>query len=115
MKIAVFSAKRYDREFLDAANVAAGHDLQYFETRFFLVPGTGTVYVDSKLSVIRQRSVAEGFYTAVAARDLARKKKIDMPITEQVYQVLHRRRPLLEALKTLLEREYSEELRGIRE
>ena len=28
-------------------------DLQYFETRFFLVPGTGTVYVDAKLSVIR--------------------------------------------------------------
>ena len=36
-------------------------DLQYFETRFFLVPGTGTVYVDSKLSVIRQRSVGNGF------------------------------------------------------
>jgi glycogen debranching enzyme len=36
-------------------------DLQYFETRFFLVPGTGTVYVDSKLTVIRQRSVADGF------------------------------------------------------
>jgi glycogen debranching enzyme len=36
-------------------------DLQYFETRFFLVPGTGTVYVDAKLSVIRQRSVGAGF------------------------------------------------------
>jgi glycogen debranching enzyme len=36
-------------------------DLQYFETRFFLVPGTGTVYVDSKLSVIRQRAVGDGF------------------------------------------------------
>jgi glycogen debranching enzyme len=36
-------------------------DLNYFETRFFLVPGTGTVYVDSKLSVIRRRSVAGGF------------------------------------------------------
>ena len=36
-------------------------DLQYFESRFFLVPGTGTVYVDSKLSVIRQREVADGF------------------------------------------------------
>ncbi len=35
-------------------------DLQYFESRFFLVPGTGTVYVDAKLSVIRQRSVAGG-------------------------------------------------------
>jgi glycogen debranching enzyme len=37
-------------------------DLQYFETRFFLVPGTGTVYIDAKLSVIRQRSVANGFH-----------------------------------------------------
>ena len=37
-------------------------DLQYFETRFFLVPGTGTVYIDAKLSVIRQRSVSNGFH-----------------------------------------------------
>jgi glycogen debranching enzyme len=37
-------------------------DLNYFETRFFLVPGTGTVYVDAKLSVIRQRAVAGGFH-----------------------------------------------------
>ncbi|MFZ0616677.1 MAG: glycogen debranching N-terminal domain-containing protein, partial [Chthoniobacterales bacterium] len=36
-------------------------DLQYFETRFFLVPGTGTVYIDSKLSVIRRRAVGNGF------------------------------------------------------
>ncbi|HEU6443460.1 MAG TPA: glycogen debranching N-terminal domain-containing protein [Gaiellaceae bacterium] len=37
-------------------------DLQYFETRFFLVPGTGTVYVDAKLSVIRRRAVGDGFH-----------------------------------------------------
>ncbi|MGH3082220.1 MAG: amylo-alpha-1,6-glucosidase [Gaiellaceae bacterium] len=37
-------------------------DLQYFETRFFLVPGTGTVYVDAKLSVIRRRAVGNGFH-----------------------------------------------------
>ena len=37
-------------------------DLQYFETRFFLVPGTGTVYVDAKMSVIRQRAVGDGFH-----------------------------------------------------
>jgi glycogen debranching enzyme len=42
-------------------NPLSTDDLQYFETRFFLVPGTGTVYVDSKLSVIRQRAVAGGF------------------------------------------------------
>src|SRR4051794_7971068 len=37
-------------------------DLQYFETRFFLVPGTGTVYIDATLSVIRQRAVSNGFH-----------------------------------------------------
>jgi glycogen debranching enzyme len=37
-------------------------DLQYFETRFFLVPGTGTVYIDAKLSVIRERAVGDGFH-----------------------------------------------------
>ncbi len=36
-------------------------DLNYFETKHFLVPGTGTVYVDAKLSVIRQRAVIDGF------------------------------------------------------
>jgi glycogen debranching enzyme len=42
-------------------NVLSTDDLQYFQTRFFLVPGSGSVYVDSKLSVIRQREVADGF------------------------------------------------------
>jgi glycogen debranching enzyme len=37
-------------------------ELQYFQARFFLVAGTGTVYVDAKLSVIRTRSVGEGFH-----------------------------------------------------
>src|SRR6187431_2619795 len=42
-------------------NALSVDDLQYFEARFFLVPGTGTVYVDSKLSVIRRRAVGAGF------------------------------------------------------
>ena len=37
-------------------------DLQYFESRFFLVPGTGTVYIDAKQTVIRRRRVADGFH-----------------------------------------------------
>ena len=37
-------------------------DLQYFEARFFLVPGTGTVYVNADLSVMRRRVVANGFH-----------------------------------------------------
>ena len=37
-------------------------DLQYFEARFFLVPGLGSVYVNATLSVIRQRAVGNGFH-----------------------------------------------------
>ncbi len=43
-------------------NALSTDDLQYFETRFFLVPGTGTVYIDAKLSVIRRRVVGDGFH-----------------------------------------------------
>ncbi len=37
-------------------------DLQYFQARFFLVPGISTVYVNATLTVIRQREVADGFH-----------------------------------------------------
>jgi glycogen debranching enzyme len=43
---------------LDALSI---DDLHYFESRFFLVPGTGTVYIDANLSIIRQRVVCDGF------------------------------------------------------
>jgi glycogen debranching enzyme len=36
-------------------------DLQYYESRFFLVPGEPTHYVDAKTSVIRHRIVGGGF------------------------------------------------------
>ena len=47
-----------NRQRLSALSV---DDLNYFESKFFLVPGTGTVYIDAKLSVIRQRAVGNGF------------------------------------------------------
>ena len=62
-----------------------------------------------------QRAVAEGFSTAAAAYELSRTLGVEMPITEQVYLVLHRGRPLLEAGRALLERGHKEELHGIRE
>jgi len=70
--------------------------------------------VDPAAYLAGQRSVAEGFSTAAAAHDLARKVGVEMPITEQVYHVLHRGRPLLEAVRQLLERDYKDELHGIR-
>jgi len=61
-----------------------------------------------------QRSVAEGYHTAAAGFALAQKRGVEMPITEQVYRVLHEGRPLQEAVRQLLSRDYTEELRGIR-
>jgi glycogen debranching enzyme len=37
-------------------------DLNYFAVQFFLTPSSGTVYVDSSLSVLRKRSVGRGFH-----------------------------------------------------
>ncbi len=37
-------------------------DLDYFRNQFFAAVSTGTVYVDSKLSVIRKRAVGDGFH-----------------------------------------------------
>jgi glycerol-3-phosphate dehydrogenase (NAD(P)+) len=69
---------------------------------------------DPEAYLASQRTVAEGFTTSAAANALAKKIGVDMPITEQVYQVLHHRRPLLEALRILLTRDYKEELVGIK-
>lgn len=69
---------------------------------------------DAETWLRTQHTVAEGYPTAVAARDLARKLGVEMPITEQVFNVLHRKISILDALKRLLEREFKDELRGIR-
>lgn len=59
-----------------------------------------------------QRTVAEGYLTARAAWRLAQKLGVDVPITEQVYHVLHEGRPLLDAMKLLLTRAQKDELWG---
>src|SRR5437762_13377840 len=47
-------------------NVLSTDDLNYFEVQFFQVPGTGTIYVDSDLSITRKRSVGNGFSEDIA-------------------------------------------------
>lgn len=42
-------------------NALSYDDLQYYEARFFLVPGMATHYVDAKLSIIRERAVGGSF------------------------------------------------------
>ncbi|PWU46521.1 amylo-alpha-1,6-glucosidase [Micromonospora globispora] len=52
-----------DGERLHALSV---DDIQYFETRFFLVPGEPTHYVDAKVSVIRHRTIGGSFVEDLA-------------------------------------------------
>ena len=46
-------------------NVLSYDDLQYYESRFFLVPGLATHYVDAKLSIIRERAVGGSFRESI--------------------------------------------------
>jgi glycerol-3-phosphate dehydrogenase (NAD(P)+) len=68
--------------------------------------------VDPAVFLASQRTVAEGYLTAKAAFRLAQKLKVDVPITEQVFYVLHEKRPLFDAMKRLLTRAQKEELWG---
>jgi glycogen debranching enzyme len=46
-------------------NSLSTDDVNYFSSQFFLVPGTGTIYVDSPLSIVRQRAVGGGFHEEI--------------------------------------------------
>ena len=70
---------------------------------------------DPQEYLANRRTVAEGFFTSAAAWELSRKLGVDMPITDHVFHVLHRGRPLREAVDLLLTRESKEELVGIRD
>ncbi|KAI8925751.1 6-phosphogluconate dehydrogenase [Entophlyctis helioformis] len=58
-------------------------------------------------------SVAEGVATTKAAYELARRLDVDSPITDQVYAVLYQGKPIKQAFRELMERDPSDELRGI--
>ena len=53
---------------------------------------------------------AEGINTTVAARKMARKLGVEMPITEQIYQVLFAGLEIRKAVEALMERELKHEL-----
>jgi glycerol-3-phosphate dehydrogenase (NAD(P)+) len=53
--------------------------------------------------------VAEGVKTAKSAYDLARKLDVDMPITNEVYQVLYEKKPAARAVVDLMARELGPE------
>lgn len=55
------------------------------------------------------KMVAEGVKTSVAARELASRHRVEMPIVEAVYRVLHSGKTPLEAVSELMTRELKEE------
>jgi glycerol-3-phosphate dehydrogenase (NAD(P)+) len=59
--------------------------------------------------ISHMRMVAEGLPTTISARALARRENVDMPIVEQVYQVLYRGKEPRHALDALMSRSLKEE------
>ena len=58
--------------------------------------------------------VAEGVSTTAAARRLAQRYSLEMPITEQLYQLLFENKPALTAIRDLMMREPTQEMYGYR-
>jgi glycerol-3-phosphate dehydrogenase (NAD(P)+) len=54
--------------------------------------------------VSSMRTVAEGIRTTDATVELARRHGIEMPITEQMYQMFRQDKPPQEAIRELMER-----------
>jgi glycerol-3-phosphate dehydrogenase (NAD(P)+) len=50
------------------------------------------------------RMVAEGVGTTAALLALAREAKVEMPITEQVAEILHQGKPPREAIRDIMDR-----------
>jgi glycerol-3-phosphate dehydrogenase (NAD(P)+) len=69
--------------------------------------GRGRVLADI---IGHMRMTAEGIPTTVSARELARREGVDLPITEQVFQVLYRRKDPRRALADLMTRTLKDEL-----
>lgn len=61
------------------------------------------------------KMVAEGVKTTAAARALAARLKVEMPIVEQVYQILYENRSPKEAIRALMTRELKDEIYALTE
>src|SRR6266850_6848303 len=95
MKVAVFSAKAYDREFLSAANAGRGHELLFLEARLspetaVLGAGFPTVcaFVNDVLDAAVLQELAGGGTRHIALRsagfnhvDLAEARRLGLAVT----------------------------------
>lgn len=82
-------------------------DNQSRNRRFGLLLGQGKT-IDEAIAEIQQ--VVEGYSNTLEVRMLAQEYNVEMPITEQIYQVLYCQKPALEAAKELLGRSQKQEL-----
>lgn len=55
------------------------------------------------------KMIAEGIPTTLSAHELAREKGVELPICEQVYQVLYKNKPLHKAIQDLMSRALKQE------
>ncbi len=53
--------------------------------------------------------VAEGVFTAKAAYNLARKMKVEMPITDEVYKILYQNKSPKDSVMDLMSRDLKDE------
>jgi D-lactate dehydrogenase len=125
MKIAVFSAKRYDREFLTAANATAGHQLRFFdemlsEDSVALAAGSEAVciFVNDRADAGVLRALAAGGTRLVALRctgfnnvDLKAAAELGLKVVRVVtyspYSVAEHAVALLQAINRKIHRAYN--------
>ncbi len=88
MKVAVFSAKSYDREFLEAANLAYGHELIFLEPRLTEITASLAagcraicVFIDDKLDADTVRVIAKQGVQLIALRS-AGFNHVDLNVTK---------------------------------
>ena len=73
--------------------------------RFGLAIGKGKAVEEA----LKELGTVEGFYTTKAVYELSKKLKVELPITETVYEVLYKGLALKEAIRKLLNRTPGEE------
>lgn len=86
--------------------VLTATDSQSRNRRFGLALGHGKNLKEVQAEI---NQVVEGVNNAARVHALAKKLKIEMPITEQVYKVLHENSPIADVVKNLLARDPKEE------
>lgn len=125
MKVAVFSAKRYDRDFLTAANATAGHDLRFYDAPMDLdsvavAAGCEAVciFVNDKADAAVLKALAAGGTRLVALRctgfnnvDLAAAAALGLKVVRVVtyspHSVAEHAVALLQAINRKVHRAYN--------